>query len=88
MSGWFCRSGFGPRPFSGTNWLATKGSAAGVVTSSRKNESIAKRIASAVVASRGSVRVARQATKAAAPARISVQSRIEPSSAAQSEMTL
>ena len=88
MSGWFCSSGFGPFPLSGTISLRTNGSAAGVVTSSRKNATIANRSASAVVARRGSAGVPRHATYAVAPARIAVQSRIEPSSAAHSEMTV
>ena len=68
--------------------MRTNGSAAGVVTSSRKNETIARSTASAAVASRGSSRVPRQATYAVAPARISVHSRMEPSSAAHSEITV
>src|SRR5438128_1582706 len=62
MSGWFWRSAFGPRPFSGGNARRTNGSAAGVVTRSRKNASIPKSTASAVVARRGSVAVLRKAT--------------------------
>ena len=86
MSGWFWSSGFGPAPLSGGNASRTNGSAAGVVTSRRKNVSIAKSTATAVVPSRGIAAVPRKATKAVAPARIAVQRRIEPSSAAQSPM--
>jgi len=78
----------GPRPFGGAGSSRTKGSAAGVTTRRRKNASIANSTASAVVARRGSSRVPRQATYATAPARIVVQRRIDPSSAAHSEMAL
>jgi hypothetical protein len=53
---------------------------------SRKNVSIAKSTTSAVVPRRGIAAVPRNAMYAVAPARIAVQSRIDPSSAAQSPM--
>ena len=90
MSGWFWSSALGPRPSSGTSATAMRvnGSAAAVVTSARKKASIAKRTAVAVVARRGSDRVPRQATQATAPARMRVQRRIEPASAAHREIAL
>src|SRR5574340_971113 len=60
----------------------------GETTRTRKTESIAKRIARAVVARRGSSRVPRQATNVTAPARIVVHSRIDPCSDAHSEIAL
>src|SRR5258708_37327880 len=88
MSGWFWRRAFGPRPSLGTLSAAMRvnGSAAAVVTSARKNASIAKGTARATVATRGGGRAPRQATDTTAAARMSVQSRIEPASAAQSEI--
>src|SRR5258706_6707348 len=68
--------------------MRTNGSAAGVVTSNRKKETIPRRTASAVVPRRGSSRVPRHATYAVAPASTSVQRRIDPASAAHRLMTV
>ena len=87
MSGWFCSSALGPLPLSGASARRANGSAAGVVISSRKNVSMANMTASAVVARRGIATVPRNAMNAVAPARIAVQRRIDPSSAAQRLMT-
>jgi hypothetical protein len=88
MSGWFCRSGLGPGPSSGGS-ASTRNGLAGPSMSPKKNRHTTN-ITIMAHATSGSFRRSRNFTTTATvkPARISPQSRIDPSRAAHMVATL
>jgi hypothetical protein len=86
MKGWFWSSAFGPLPSSPTGSVRTNGSPGHTITAKKKAVPSARAAPaqgmSALARSRNRCR-----TSAAQPVASSVQNRIEPSSAAHSEMT-
>jgi hypothetical protein len=86
MNGWFCRSAFGPFPSRPMGVTRTNGSPAQTITA-KKNAAPSASVAPTHGIRAGSRARYRYSTRLAHPVASRVQKRIEPSSAAHSEIT-